>query len=50
MVNKKEKILKDINYKEEIEKPKKEKIKTRISKNNRSVCKNSNLDWSNEGW
>ena len=42
MVNEAEKILKDIGHKEEVEKPKKETpIKTRISKNNPSVNKNS---------
>ena len=46
MVNKIEKHLEDVGYKEEQEKkPKEKKIKTKISKNNPSVNKNSQLRW-----
>lgn len=45
MVNKVEKMLDDVNYKKEIKKPKEIKsIKTKVSKNNPSVNKNSYLD------
>ena len=51
MANKVEKMLKDVGYEEKVEKPKEEiKTKKRISKNNPSVNKNSQLDWSNEIW
>ena len=46
MVNIKEKMLKDIGYEEErMIKPKEEKaVKTKVSKNNPSVNKNSQLE------
>ena len=40
MKNKKEKILRDVGYKEKTEKPKKE-FKSKISRHNPSVHKNS---------
>ncbi len=52
MENKANKILEDIGYKEKKEKNKskpKEEIKTKISKYNKSINKNSYLRWSQDG-